>query len=616
VSKNYYGYAGKILEVNLTDLSFGIKPLPEDLIKNYLGGKGFGAKILYERLSAETEPLSAENLVVIATGPFTGTLTPTEKTAICTKSPLTGIWLDTNSGGYFGPQLKAAGFDMVVIAGKADKPVSLIIENDEISFEDATSLWGKDTFSTSEELKKEHGEEARVACIGPAGENEVPIAAVISEARAFGRGGSGAVLGHKNLKAVVAKGDCDLNIYNKEEYIRANREAYNEIDINPDTGGGRPKYGTNVLYSIINEAGVHPVKNFSKSVFEERDQINEHVFAEDFWVKDKACHSCPIKCSKIARVKKGKYEGKMTEGPEYENTWSFGAQCGVANPGAIIYGEYLCDYYGMDSISAGNIVGFAMECSEKGLIEEEIKFGDHEKMIELIKGMGTAESKLGRLLGQGVREASQVIGGDSDKFAIHTKGLEFPAYEPRASFGMGLAYATSDRGACHLRAIPVKDEVLVPDKRIDPVDTEYKAELVINQQNLFSIVNSLGICLFATFALAPRQLVNLLYSLTGEENFSSTTKLLTIGERIYNLTRLFNNREGIDRKDDTLPYRQLEEPLPDGRAKGYTIELESMIEEYYHLRGWDENGIPKKEKLQELDLIDVYNKGGEDLLSM
>lgn len=608
MTANYDGYAGKILEVNLTTGSSNIYDLPGELIENYLGGKGFGAKILYDRIDADVEPLSEENLLVFATGPLSGTLSPTEKMAVCTKSPLTGVWLDSNAGGYFGPALKAAGFDILIIKGRAEVPVSLIIDDNEVNIIEAGELWGKDTFRTTEILKDEYGAEARVACIGPAGEKQVPIAAIISEARAFGRGGAGAVQGYKNLKAIAVKGSNDLEINNLTRFLKANKEAYNEIAIHPDTGGGRPKYGTNVIFSLMNEAGIHPVKNFSQSEFEQWQEIDETVWLEKYWDKDKACHSCPIICSKIARVKEGKYQGKITEGPEYENTWSLGSQCGVSDPGAIIYGEYLADYYGVDAISVGNIIGFAMECAEKGLIDEDIEFGDGEKVLDLIKDISLQKTDLGQMLGQGVRGAAVSIGGDSGKFAMHTKGLEFPAYEPRASYGMGLAYATSDRGACHLRAWPIKAEMLQSENRIDPLDIEYKAELVKNEQDLIAVVDSLGMCLFATFALSPRQLVDLLYSLTGVEEFSSTEKLLKIGERIYNLTRLFNQREGLDRKDDSLPYRQLNEPLPDGRAKGSTVKLEPMLEEYYLLRGWDENGNPTSKKLKELGL-----RGEEDV---
>jgi len=601
-NNKYYGYAGKILEIDLSSLSYEIRELPQKLVENYLGGKGFGAKLLYDGLKPGVEPLSEDNIIVFATGPLSGTLAPTEKIAVCTKSPLTGIWLDSSSGGYLGPAFKAAGYDVVIIKGKANKPCLIVIEDNSIKFKDAVDLWGKDTFSTTKIIKDELGNDIRIACIGPAGEKMIPLASILSEARAFGRGGAGAVLGSKNVKAIAVRGSNDINIYNISKFIRTNKEAYNEIAINPDTGGGRPKYGTNIIYSLINSAGIHPVKNFSQSIFENCDKLNEEIWVEKYWEKDKACHSCPIKCSKIARIKDGKYMGNITEGPEYENTWSLGAQCGVSDPDTIIYGEYLADYYGVDGISIGNIIGFAMECSEKGLIDEDVNFGDADKVIELIKDISLQITDLGKLLGQGVKRASNIIGHGSEKFAMHSKGLEFPAYEPRASYGMGLAYATSDRGACHLRAWPIKAEILNSNNRIDPLDTEYKAELVKNEQDLNALVDSLGMCMFATFALTPRQLVDLLYSLTGVDSFSSAEKLLNIGERIYNLTRLFNCREGKNREDDSLPYRQLYEPLPDGPAKGSCVKLEPMLEEYYLIRGWNKKGIPQKNKLKELKL--------------
>lgn len=601
------GYAGRILFIDLSRGNYHAEELPRDLASKYIGGKGMGARILYDRLKPGTDPLSADNLVVFATGPLTGTLAPTAgRTVLCTKSPLTGLWLDSNCGGFLGPQIKAAGYDVIVIEGKAEQPTVVVIDEDKIIFEPAGELWGMDTFTTHTRLKEKWGKETRVACIGPAGENLVAIAAVISEGRAFGRGGAGAVLGAKNLKAIAVKGNRPLEIYDYEAFMNINREAINEISINQDTGGSRPRYGTNAILSFMVEAGVHPVKNFQQGTWPGVKRLNESILARDYYKKHKACFGCPIRCSKASRVEGGKYRGAFTEGPDYENTWSFGAQCGIDDPAVVIKAEYLSDYYGLDAISAGNAIGFGMECYEKGLLSRdevgfELTFGNDEALLTVLEQMARKEG-VGALLGQGVKRAAVQIGGGSEKFAMHVKGLELPAYDPRGAVAMGLAYATSDRGACHLRAWPVGAEVLNPTGKMDRFDTEFKAEYVKNEQDYFAVIDSLGVCLFANFGLSPRQLVRFLYSLTGLEELNTTAKLMQAGERIYNLTRLFSLRENREATVDTLPERLVAEPLADGPTAGHVVPLAKMLDEYYRARHWDENGVPRPAKLKQLGL--------------
>ena len=601
------GYAGKILTIDLTNRSYNVEDLQTDLIENYLGAKGFGAKILYDELLPKCDPLSPENILMFAAGPLTGTLAPaSSRSVIITKSPLTGIWLDSNCGGTFGPELKSAGYDIVKIIGKADTPVYVVINNSEIIIEDCNDLWGLDALTAHTWIKNKHGKDYKVACIGEAGEKQVLMAAVIAEGRAYGRGGPGAVLGSKNLKAIAVTGSNGIDIYDYHEFMIANREAKNEITISPDTGGSRPKYGTSSIYSYIREGGALPIKNFQGGTYPGAEEVDEHLLVKDIYDKDRSCFACPIACSKYSTVKTGKYKGKFVEGPEFENVWSFGAQCGNSDMGAVVYAEYLCDYYGIDSISAGNTIGFAMECCEKGLINKEqigfeCSFGNDEAIINLIHLIGKKEG-FGEVLGQGVRLASQSIGKESEHFAMHVKGLELPAYDPRGAFGMGLAYATSDRGGCHLSAFPVKTELLSSNQRIDPLSTEFKAELVKNEQDWFSVIDSLGICLFAIFALGPNQITDLLHSLTGQSNFSLAERLIKIGERINNLTRLFNLREGITSSDDNLPPRLLNDALQEGPSKGQTVPLEEMLMEYYLIRGWDKNGTPTAGKLQQLEL--------------
>jgi len=607
VTGKYFGYAGRILKVDLSSLSYVIEDTPLDLIVNFMGGKGFGAKILYDELKPGCGSLSEDNILVVATGPLTGTLMPASgHITLSTKSPLTGIWLDSHSAGFLGPELKMAGYDAIIIKGKAKKPTILVIKNDKISFEDGKDLWGKYTFESQELLRQKYGRDCQFMCIGPAGERKARFANIVSGGRGFGRGGSGAVMGAKNLKAVVVKGTNSIQVYDLDGFTRMCKESYNELSVSPDTGGGRPKYGTNSIYSFMIEAGTHPVKNFQTGIFEEVKECNEDVLATNYYKRHIACFSCPINCSKASRVDDGKYKGKFTEGPEYENMWSLGAQCGNSNIGAIIYAEHLSDEYGLDAISAGNVIGFTMECFEKGILSEKqigfrANFGNDEAIIKFIEMMGKGEG-IGELMSQGVRQMAKELGKGTEKFAMHVKGMEIPAYDPRGAFGMGLAYATSDRGACHLRAWTIGAEILDTQDRMDPFATEFKAELVKNQQDFYAVIQSAVVCLFLNFGLSQRHITRSLQTLTGIKEWKTTEDILKIGERIYNLTRLFSMREGISRKDDTLPERLLKEPVSEGPTKGVVVDLDTMLKEYYLVRHWDEEGRPTKEKLAELGL--------------
>ncbi len=602
----YYGYMGKRLDIDLINQTTEVRGLSAETLSRWVGGKGLAAHILLEEVHAGVDPLSPENYLVFAVGPLTGTLAPLSgRMIVGTKSPQTGIWVDSNAGGFFGPELKRAGYDVVVLKGKAKSPVTILLENGKVSFHPADDLWGVDTEETHKRLKaKFGGEDYRVACVGPSGEKMVPMSAIIAEMRAFGRAGVGAVMGSKNVKAIVAHGNQTVKIFDPEAFLFNNKEAYNEIAIHPDTGGGRQRFGTNVIYSAMNELGIHPVKNFQSSVNPHAEALSEDTMREELVVKDKACFGCPIACSKYSTVKKGKYTGEYSEGPEYEDTWGFGSQCGNGDYGAVITAEHLCDRYGLDSVSTGNTIGFAMECFERGIISEkevgyDLSFGNTDAMIHMIHQIGKAEG-LGKLLGHGTKKAAAALGQGAETFAMQVKGLELPAYDPRAAYAMGLAYATSDRGGCHLRSWPIAMEALQNHGRYDPYSIEFKAEYVKNEQDLVAIVDSVGLCLFATFALTARQLVRLLYSATGLEAFKETQDVLLTGERIYNLTRLFNQREGVER--DTLPPRLLNEEMPDGPAKGNITPLQDMLAEYYLIRGWDEQGRPTQEKLKELGL--------------
>jgi aldehyde:ferredoxin oxidoreductase len=608
--KSWHGYTGNILDVDLTSEILSQAELDPSLATNFMGGKGFGAKILFDQLPIGCDPLSAENILVFATGPLTGTLAPSSgRFEVCTKSPATGLWLDANCGGFFGPELKFAGYDMLIVRGKAASPVMIVIEDNRVELKAAVDLWGTDTLTTHQQVKDSLGKEFRVACIGEAGEKGVVFAGIISEYRALGRGGAGAVMGSKNLKAIAVRGTKGISLHAPDRFMVTCREAFNELANSPDTGGGRQKYGTNVILSLMDETGIHPVRNFQKGKFEGASQVNEEAI-ETYYERDKACFGCPIYCSKIAEVKKGKYKGSFTEGPEYENVWAFGANCENVDIGAIIQAEYLCDYYGLDGITTGNVIGFLMECFERGALTEAdigfpLEFGDDDAIIKVIHLIGRRKDA-GRLWGEGVKKMGEQIKG-AQQYAMHVKGLELPAYDPRGSTGMALAYATSDRGGCHLRSWPIGDELLATENRMDLSSTEFKAELVKTQQDLFCMINCSGMCLFATFAVNLKQITPFLNSATGIDAFGSSDEIMKIGERVNNLVRLFNIREGLTRDLDTLPDRFFKEPLQEGPCRERVVELDQLLSEYYLVRGWDESGVPEKNKLKQLGIGSAEN---------
>jgi aldehyde:ferredoxin oxidoreductase len=601
----WHGYAGRILEVDLSAGTVETRDLPRSLAVDYLGGKGFGAQILSDRLPAGCDPLAPENMLVFATGPLTGTMVPTSgRMEVSTKSPATGLWLDSNCGGALGPELKYAGYDALVISGAAANPVLLSITDGTAELKDAEDLWGLDAIETHKELKRRFTSDHKIACVGQAGERLSPIAGILSEYRIFGRGGAGAVMGSKNLKAIVARGLGGISIAMPDEYDRLIRESFNEIANSPDTGSARPEFGTNVILSLMDYVGVHPVRNFS-GFSPEPDAIDEHKVAK-YYERHRACMSCPIRCSKIARVTEGPLKGAFTEGPEYETVWSFGAHCGNNDIPTVIEAEHLCDAYGLDAVSAGNVVGFLIECAERGLLSKQdaggldLRWGNGTAIIEALHLIGKREGP-GELWSMGVKAIAEQIPGSED-FAAHVKGLELPAYDPRASKGMALAYSTSDRGGCHLRAWPVADEVM---NAVGLQTVEFKAEIVKSQQDMFCLANCSGLCLFATFAMSLEQITPLFHAITGIDEFASADYLLEASERINNLVRLFNIREGLTRSMDSLPRRFLDEPITGGPLKGCVADVEPLLDTYYKVRGWDGDGVPAPALLARLGLEGV-----------
>ncbi len=597
---------GKILNVDLSKGSINIESTDEKIAKKYIGGKGYALYLLYQILK-EKEDIDAfgeENVLIFATGPGTGVVgfpSPGRYHVMALKSPLTGSIGSGNSGGSWGPFLKFAGFDAVVIKGASKEPVYIEIADGKAELKDASHLWGKNTFDTCKILKK--GKNASVACIGPAGENKVLLSCIINdEHRAVGRTGLGAVMGSKKLKAIAVSGDKKVEVAKPEEYKKVSKDCLEKLRKNPVTGEGLPTYGTAVLVNIINSVGALPFKNWKTGYNKDADKISGETMSKEYLIKKKACWGCVIACGRVTKVEKGPYQVSYSEGPEYESVWALGNDTGVMDFGAVIKANHICDELGMDPISLGSTIACAMELNEKGYIKEEelqgidLKFGNAAALVELVEKTAYKDG-FGKYLALGSKKLAEKFGAPD--LSMSVKGLEMPAYDPRAIKGIGLNYATANRGGCHVTGYTVAPEVVGIPEKIDPLSPEGKAKWVKIFQDLTCVVNSTVNCLFTTFAIGAKDYAELLSAVTGWN--ISEEEIMKIGERIYNLERVIINKLGFDGKDDVLPKRLLEEKMPEGEAKGQVVELEKMKKEYYELRGW-ENGKPTKEKLKELEI--------------
>ena len=597
---------GKILNVDLSKGSINIESTDEKIAKKYIGGKGYALYLLYQILK-EKEDIDAfgeENVLIFATGPGTGVVgfpSPGRYHVMALKSPLTGSIGSGNSGGSWGPSLKFAGFDAVVIKGASKDPVYLDIADGKAELKDASHLWGKNTFDTCKILKK--GKNASVACIGPAGENKVLLSCIINdEHRAVGRTGLGAIMGSKKLKAIVVSGDKKVEVAKPEEFKKVSKECLEKLRKNPVTGEGLPTYGTAVLVNIINGVGALPFKNWKTGYNKDADKISGETMSKEYLIKSKPCWGCVIACGRVTKVEKGPYQLSYSEGPEYESIWALGNDTGVMDLGAVIKANHICDKLGMDPISLGSTIACAMELNEKGYIKEEelqgidLKFGNAAALVELVEKTAYKDG-FGKYLALGSKRLAEKFGAPD--LSMSVKGLEMPAYDPRAIKGIGLNYATANRGGCHVTGYTVAPEVVGIPEKIDPLSPEGKAKWVKIFQDLTCVVNSTVNCLFTTFAIGAKDYAELLSAVTGWD--ISEEEIMRIGERIYNLERVIINRLGFDGKDDVLPKRLLEEKMPEGAAKGQIVELEKMKKEYYELRGW-ENGKPTPEKLKELEI--------------
>jgi aldehyde:ferredoxin oxidoreductase len=608
-----FGYAGKILRVDLTRGAIEEHGTPEKLTQAFLGCRGLGAALLYRELKPGIDPLSPDNVLIFMTGPATGTPLPAcARWGATTKSPLTNMYLCSSVGGFFGAELRFAGYDGVILKGRAEKPTWLSIIDSRAEFHDASELWRLNAEETEIAIQKElKDRRACVASIGQAGEHLVKFASIqvdlhsIGRGGSLGRGGMGAVMGSKQLKAIAVRGHGRVEIADDEGLMALTRELIKEMKQNELTHAFS-RWGTPQFIDAVNEGGLFPTRNFQQGTFEGAQRINAKAMREQLVKRNTACHACTIACGKYSVIAEGPYAETFVDGPEYETLWSFGAQCGIDRLDAIAAANMWCDRYGLDTISTGNTIGFAMECYERGLLtkkdvdELELKFGNHEVLVELIRKIAFREG-VGDLLAEGTRVAAKKIGRGAERFAMHVKGLELPAYDPRGVWGMALAFATACRGGCHLKAWTLMVEVFAP--KYDRFSAEGKAKLVFDLQNARAVVDSLGVCVFGTRAIGVEEMIRILAVTTGQN--LSAEKLLKAGERIYTLERLLAVRGGVSRKDDILPARLLEETLPGGAAKGVKLtkrELNRMLDEYYAVRGWDRDGRPWQEKLEELDM--------------
>ena len=598
------GYMGKILRVNLSTKEVKVEPINEELARKFIGARGYAAKIIFDEVRRDADPLGEENKLIFATGPLTLTTAPTGgRYDVVTKSPLNNVIAASNSGGFFGPELKKAGFDMLIVEGKSDKPVYLWINDGNVEIRDASHLWGKDTYETTDTLLEEVGDKtAKVACIGPAGENLTLQACVINDkARAAGRTGVGAVMGSKKLKAVVAKGTQKVNIANNEAFREALKVAMDKIKTNGVTSQGLPTYGTMVLNHIIDEHGLYPTNNFQKGTFEYVDEVSGEKLKETYLIRNKACFACPIGCGRVVKIPEIEEE---VEGPEYETSWAFSADCGVSDLKAVITANHLCNKLGLDTISTGAAIAALMELYEKGYVsKEEVqglpepKFGNAEAVVKYTELIAKREH-IGDKLALGSYEFAKLHG--HPEYSMSVRKQELPAYDPRGAQGHALQYATSNRGGCHVRGYMISPEILGLPQKLDPFETKGKAEWVKTFQDLTAVIDSEGLCLFTSFALGLEDYTALLAAATGFDLTPEET--IKAGERIWNLERLWNIDLGVGPEEDKLPERFLKEPLPEGAAKGQVVKLHETLPDYYRVRGWDEKGYPTEEKLKELGL--------------
>jgi aldehyde:ferredoxin oxidoreductase len=622
-SSKFYGYKGKILRLDLTNKkAVKTEPSPE-LVRNFISARGFGAKILWDEMKPGTDPLSPESKVVISWSPLTGTTAQSfHRVFVVFKSPLTGGYFRSVGGGFFAAEMKFAGYDGIIIEGRAEKPTYVWIHDDEVEFRDATHVWGMTIDGTTEFLRDETDKEARLLGIGPAGERLVRFACLVTDDyRTPGRGGGGAVWGAKNLKAIIVKASSrEVELFNPDEFDKLVEEQTNVYMKSPLFESFN-KFGTGGVTYNFYTLGHNPTYNFKQIELENIEAFKTEV-QEKYIVKHTGCYGCKISCGKKWKLTKGPYAGYVWDFPEYETQWSFGSTCGVTNLEAILVANNICDRYGVDTISAGAAIAFAMELYEKGIITEKetdglkLRWGDGDVVIELVRKIALREG-IGNILAEGTKRAAEIIGRGAEKYAMHAKALELPAYDPRAAKAHGLSYATSNIGGSHMIGWNHYEILGVP-KKVDPFTTEGKGELAKRVQDFIAGYESAGFCAFGGLVTVGyyndedkmfELISGLLYAATGIEEFKNPKYLWLVGERIYNLERAFNAREGFTRKDDWVPERIQKVPVPRPPAKGQIFELDKLLDDYYKARGWDiKTGIPTRRKLEEIGLKQVADE--------
>jgi aldehyde:ferredoxin oxidoreductase len=604
------GWVGKILRVDLSEKKHEIEELDEDLARDFLGGRGLATKYLYDEIDPEIDAFDPDNKMVVASGCLTGTgAIAACRTVFAAKSPLGNIGC-SNVGANFGCDLKYAGFDMIIFEGKADAPIYLVIEDDKIEYVSAEDLWGKDCYATDDILRQKIGDpwkakEYSIACIGPAGEKGANIAAVIIDKHnAAARCGIGAVMGAKNLKAIMIKGTKGVKVADREGFISAMTEVLEHVKQSHGSMESFPQYGSAGILHIYNEVGMLATRNYQTGVFEHAADIGGEAMASKHLRKIRACFSCPQSCGGIMKATDEKFM-VTSERPEFETVWVFGSNSGNNNTSAILKAHDLCNQYGMDIISVGNTVAMCMEMFESGYLGEKeigfpLKFGDPEAMVKLVELTGTRNGFGNEVANGGFALSTKY---DHPELFVGAKKLEAPAYDPRVCQGQGLNQATAARGACHNKGYTMGSEIFgLPSLggKTDPFATEGKAALTKSLQDATCVFDDTGTCLFLILGLWAPELHKQVVPATGIDY--SFEELMQCGERTWMIERMFNIKAGLTAKDDTLAPRMLNEPMPEGPAKGHVNRLQEMLPEYYKLRGWDEEGKPTDEKLSELGL--------------
>ena len=611
-------FMGKILRVDLEEGTVTPEPIRMDWARQFLGGVGLATRYYYEQVPAGVDPLGPQNDLIFMTGPLTGTTSASaSRYSVVAKSPQTGLWGQANSGGTFGPALKRSGYDGVIFEGISAQPVYLWLENGNAELREASHLWGKTVPETDDLLQSEAKQPVKVACIGPAGENLVRYAAIMNDKhRAAGRCGMGAVMGAKRLKAIACVGNETIQLAEPKRFNQVTRQQREYMDESL-LKVGFDAFGTNMVADMVNVRGGYPTRNWQQGEYEQLEEINAQAITDKILIEGVRCFACPVACGRSTEIREGKWKGYSGEGPEYETTNTLGAQCGVDDLNAITMANYRCNEYGLDTISTGATIAFALECYERGILDDgqtggiALKFGDGDLVVDLVEKIAYRR-EVGDLLAEGTRVMAERLGQGSEHFAMQVKGMELPAYDPRAAKITGLGYVTASRGGDHMTGyiqLPTFFDMpflIVDDSSIrDPFEANpEEVHVLVDLENALTVLDAVGGCKFMGILLTAEDLTGLIASATGWD--FDVQDFRTSGERIFNLTRACCVREGAGREQDVLPGRLMSDPLPGGPAEGMVIEretMELMKDAYYALRGWDvTSGIPSQEKLRDLSL--------------